>query len=319
MRPSGRVIATYSPRPYRVVQGYHIRETLRLNETDRLDVIELLARAMKNNQTRVVLLAIVRFTGNGETLVVPDMPAFFRTFESHTTGDTRVMEFDTFSSTLMDSASEDAFQQCVRLIDFLEVTHHGWYLTVRDGKAVCKKPKNVFHRIANAFDDRVKEFKEFRLVVDLAKTMAITRTLMVAHEREVLFRPPTVAVQKRAVADASETTASASSSIFNTTVSQTSKSATKANVPPKIEMENAKSSTSSTSSDDDDVVLSSSAKELSTELTAERQWKKAQTSNHSSRTTSSTSVTKSIPRIPLNPPHQRARSGTTSQGVNSKR
>ena len=243
--------------PYQELQQARIDKELVLNEKDRLEVVNRLVTAMNNGETRIVLFVVVQFLHSGEVVVVPDMRTFGRTFESRQPGPLRPIDVDAFSVAMLD-AGEDAYREFSCLIDFLNSTHHGWYVAVRDVDAVLKKPRNFWKRFANMFENYNTKYREFRLIVDLRKTAEIMRAPRINQERSILFGIRRVAPPKSRSQANDTTTREYSSGVFSRGTTED----TVALKLPGAESARSNASSSDSSSSSSSEVISSTAREF---------------------------------------------------------
>lgn len=277
-----------------------IEQNLRLGKADRLQVTELLYKAVAKKETRITILAVVKFD-NGEVMVVPDMEAFVGSYEQIEAGEFRQLSLDDYSIDLFGSKGESAYQQSMCLINFLTETFYGWTLIVRDVVATCKRPRSFLKQIAHAFDSREKAYKDYRIFVDLQKTDSFRHQPAIEHERHLLY-----GVRGRSDSDA--TLGSYSSGIFSrgggshTTLSTVVEARPVVVAPTVVTTSqdltppaSAKESDSDSDSSSGDQILDTSAKEVSAEADESVKLRK-QTSSSSLSSSSKSKITFVLPR-----------------------
>jgi hypothetical protein len=284
--------------PLQKAQRRVIQAKLELRSDDRVKVVGKLVEAARHDETRVTMLAVVKFE-NGEVLVVPDMKAFVRTFEHTRPSAFHQISPDDFSIDLFGTEGEDAYQQSMCLADFFTKTHQGWYLMVRDVVATCKKPHSFWKQIGRAFESREKAYKDYRLVVDLRKTADIRQQSLLAHERFLLFGKPRDASsrEQQHSRTSSDTLGSYSSGVFSRGAASGTREAATPVLPPELtQAVSAKESDSSSSESSGDQVLDTSAKEVSVEVDESMKLRKQASSSSLSSSSSKARIVYTLPK-----------------------
>jgi hypothetical protein len=290
--------------PLKELQRRVIKANLELAPSDRIKVVHRLHEAARKSQTRVVMLAVVKFE-DGDVQIVPDMADFVASFDHVHFDDAtrRQITTDDFSIAMLGTAGEEAYKQSMRLVDFLTATHEGWYMTVQEAVAAYRKPRNLWKRFAHAFESYDKKFSDYRVIVDLHKTDEIRKGPLLAHERGLLFGPVPAPRTRRL---SNDTLNDASSGVFSR------EDATPRIVaPPKVVAESVSersfvaNSTKEEDEDDDisgssgDTPLDTSAKEFIAEV---NEVKRARSSASLSSSTSSVIIVSKKSKGSVPPP-----------------